>query len=150
MKLKVEPLESRHIEDILPRIHNPQSAMAQAMRENPHYAEMMRRAGPAGAFLVDGKTVAMAGVIDFDGTGRGVVWCGYAQDVLVPFVALHKFMMRCLAFYPRRRLEAYVAPGFRAGKRLVKAAGFQFEGVMRSFEADGSDMELWAIIREGA
>lgn len=148
MSIKVEILNDSHVDELAERMQKNQSDVARAMRDTPNYAAMMRAAGPCGAFLINGNVVAAAGLIDYEGTNRAVVWCAYAEDVKVPFIALHKYMIRKLNYFPRRRLEAYVDPAFKAAKRLVKAAGFEYEGLMKSFDAHGEDRELWALIRQ--
>lgn len=149
MKVEVQPLKQSHLADLLPRVQPRQAGQRAAMAEANH-ANLMTAAGPAAAFLVDGTVVSIAGLIDIPTTGRCIVWCVYAGDVLVPFVQLHKRMMAAMRMFPRRRYEAYIDPNWPAAKRLVKVEGFKYEGTMEAFECDGSDRELWALIKRGA
>ena len=149
MKIKAEPLTYEHVDDILPRIQERQQYLAVQIADNPLFANQVRAAGPAAAFVVNGQTVALAGLIDFPPTDRALVWCIFAADPIVPFWALLKKMLRCMRFYPRRRIEAAVDQEWKAARRLVSVAGFEREGIMRAYEADGSDRELWALISGG-
>ena len=146
MSIKIEPLEQMHILDIAERMMERHALIAVAMKANPGYAAMLRAAGPAFAYVIDGVVMAVIGFVDFGPSERCYVWCTFAADSGRYFGALVRCVMRTMKAIPRRRYEAYVDPTFDAGKRLVNIAGFKYEGLMHKFEADGSDRELWALV----
>lgn len=150
MKVDAQILEQWHLEDLLPRLQEGQQAFKVTLENVKTFGSLMRAAGPAAAFLIDGKVQAVAGLIDFHGTGRAVIWILFAEGNRRTFAALLQKMRRLMTFYPRRRYEAHVNPDWPQAKRLAKLGGFQFEGLMRGFEPDGSDRELWALVNKEA
>jgi len=149
-KIRIELLEAHHIAQLLPRIQELQAEIADAMRSDPFLVTLMRKAGPALAFISGNQVIAAAGLVDFPGTGRAHLWCIFASEIAGEFRGLFSLLMRLREFYPRRRYEAHISPDWPEAQRLVKAAGFVREGVMKSFNPDGSDKELWAFIKEDA
>lgn len=146
MSISVEILHKRHIDEIAPRLMDRHNGVAQAMQDSTGYVRMVEKVGPVAAFMVDGVVMAVAGLIDYTPSNRCFIWLAFAKDSGKHFVALLKVMRRTMAKFPRRRYEAYIEPGFSAGKRLAKIAGFEYEGLMRAFEGDGTDREMWAKI----
>lgn len=147
--IKAVELTNTLCEDLARRVQATDSDVARAMIDNPRYAEMVNRAGPAAAFLIDGVVMAAAGLIDYPGSGRAVIWCVFADGIKGKFAGLYKKMCRSLAHFPRRRLEAHIDPEFAAARRLVMSAGFRLEGLMLAFSGDGNDRELWARVKVG-
>ena len=147
MNIEAQILEQRHIDALAPRLQAGQAGQMRSLIENRGYASLMRAAGPCAAFLIDGQVAACAGLIDYPGTGRCVIWALYAGDMRRFFSVLYRKMLLTLKFYPRRRYEAYIDPTWRNARRLASTLGFTCEGLMKSFEPDGSDRELWALIQ---
>lgn len=150
MKVKAEILEQWHLESLLPRLQAGQREAIPALRDIQGFGATMRTAGPCASFSVDGIVVACAGLIDFQGTGRAVLWILFADGQRRVFSALIQKMRTLMQFYPRRRYEAYIDPTWPQSRRLAKLCGFKFEGLMEGFEADGSDKELWALVKKEA
>lgn len=146
MNIKIEALEKRHVDAILPRMPDRHASVTRAMQNNANYAAMVREVGPAAAFVVDGVVMALAGLVDFTPTDRCIVWCAFATDAGKCFKQLYYCMMRTMRIFPRRRYEAHIDPEFINGKRLVKAAKFRYECTMDCFNSDGSPSELWALV----
>jgi hypothetical protein len=146
MSIRVESLEQHHVEALAGRMMDRHGSIATAMLENKSYAAMMCAAGPCAAFLYDGVVVACAGLVDFTPSNRCFIWCAFANDCGFIFAPLILRMRAAMRMFPRRRYEAYIDPEFSNGKRLVKWAKFRYEGLMKSFEGDGADRELWALI----
>lgn len=149
MNIKIESLKAHHIAAIMPRLPDYHAGVARAMQENPNYAEMMSGVGPCAAFIFNGEVLAVAGLVDFTPSNRCFIWCCFATNAKQHFAKLVLAMRSAMRMFPRRRYEAYIHPEFANGKRLVKWAKFSYEGLMRSFEGDGSDRELWALVKEG-
>lgn len=149
MNIKMEQLTNAHVSAIAPRLMDRHGAIARAMSESPDYAGMMNAAGPCAAFIKDGRVLAIAGLVDFTPSNRCFIWCAFSRDCGRVFVPLIRTMRRAMAMFPRRRYEAYIDPDFSNGQRLVKWAKFKYEGLMESFEGDGSNRQLWALVREG-
>ena len=148
MKVRTEILEQRHIENLAARLQDKQAHLAWTFLNDRSQLALMRQSGPCAAFVVNGDVMACAGLIDYPGTNRCVIWAMFANDVKSVFAALYKKMYRSMCFYPRRRYEAYIDPAWKNARRFAALAGFECEGLMRSFENDGSDKELWALIRK--
>ena len=102
--------------------------------------------GHAFTALDDGKPIACAGLYEI-WPGRALAWTYLGVDSGPKFVALHREVRRHLDAAPWRRVEAYVEAGFANGHRWVLALGFEFEGLLRGFMADGRDMALYARVR---
>lgn len=71
----------------------------------------------------------------------GLVWAAVAKDAGRHMLWLHRATARYLeavqATHRLRRLEATVEKGFAVGCRWVELLGFEFEGEMRAFGANG-------------
>jgi hypothetical protein len=148
MKVKAEILEQRHLDALIPRLQRRQRDVIPALRDVSAFGSVMRQAGPCAAFTANGDVIACAGLIDFPGTGRAVLWILFSDGITCLFAALIQKMRALMNFHPRRRYEAYIDPSWPQARRLAKIGGFDCEGLMKSFETDGSDRELWALVRE--
>lgn len=148
MSIKVEYLTSEHVKAIIPRLMERHAHVARAMQANPDYARMLTSAGPCAAFLHNGIVMAIAGIVDL-APGRCFVHCAFSYDCRQAFIPLLRTMRAMLHNFPRHRYEAYVPVDFLAGYRLVRWAKFEYEGLMRGFADDGSDRELWALVKDG-
>lgn len=149
MKVKAELLEPHHIAQLLPKIQERQQGIAEAMRTDPFFVTLMRKAGPSLAFISGDQVIAAAGLIDFPPSGRAVLWCAFAGSITHEFGPLFRLLMTMREFYPRRRYEAHIDPDWPEAQRLVKAAGFVCEApLMRDFEGPGLHKQLWAYIKE--
>jgi RimJ/RimL family protein N-acetyltransferase len=60
---------------------------------------------------------------------------------------LHRATRRFIDLEPLRRLEASVEVGFPAGERWLELLGFEHEGPLRAFGANGEDHVRYARIQ---
>lgn len=150
MKIKVETLTQKHIDDLKFRLDPKQGELRDAMLTNTDYLKIVRAGGPTCAFLVDDEVMAVAGLIDYVGTGRAILWCAFADDCKEYFTQLFRRMKRTLEYFPRRRLEAIIDKDFEAGKRFARLGGFKFEAIKEAYNFNGTDAEEWVYINRGA
>lgn len=144
-EIKPELLEKHHIMQLLPRIQERQRDIPMAMQTDPFFVTLMRKAGPALAFVKGDQVLAAAGLIDFAGSGRAVLWCAFAGDIKHDFMALIRLLERMRIFYPRTRYEAHIDTDFNEAQRLVAAAGFVCEApMMTDYDGPGLHKQLWA------
>lgn len=146
MSFSIEPLGKHHIDAISSRLMDRHALVAAAMKANDGFSKMLSDAGPAYAYLFEGVVMAVIGFIDFGPSKRCCIWCTFTADSGRHFAGLVRCIIRTMKSIPRRRYEAYIDPTFDAARRLVKMAGFKYEGLMRAFESDGTDRELWALV----
>lgn len=120
-----------------------QQWISDAMK-NPQWFATMTGAGPCATFIDPHGVAAIAGIIEFKGTGRGMVWAIFACDSGKHFVSLYRKMRRAMLSVRLCRYEAYINPEFKQARRLASLSGFCLEGLMRRHE-NGIDKELWAL-----
>lgn len=149
-KIKVEMLEKHHLLQLIPKIQEKQLAIKLAMERDPFFVTLMRKAGPALAFVSGDQVIAIAGLVDYPDTGRAVLWCAFADDIVKDFLPLINKLKTMRTFYPRSRYEAHIDPEFIEAQRLVRAAGFVLEApIMRNFDGPGVHKQLWAYTEDG-
>lgn len=147
--LKVEMLEKHHVMQLLPKIQERQRDIPLAMQNDPFFVTLMRKAGPALAFVSGDQVLACAGLIDYVGSGRAVLWCAFAGDIKREFLPVVNLLKKMRTFYPRTRYEAHIDPDFIEAQRLVKAAGFTCEApMMTDYDGSGLHKQLWALTGE--
>ena len=95
----------------------------------------------------DGIIMACAGVHTF-WEGYGLCWAFVSAKVKPHMSALVWVMKDFLERVPFHRLEAAVDVDFRNGHRLMRALGFQREGVMRKYTVDKRDHVLYSIVKD--
>lgn len=78
--------------------------------------------------------------------GRGQLWALVSKYAGAHMVGLHRVVLEHIAQYGFNRVEATVDVGFKEGVRWIKMLGFEFEGYMKAYRPDGSDMLLFARI----
>lgn len=150
-KLYNEPLTQAHINELLPKIQGPQHEFASMFQANPNFVRDISSVGPMVAFSNEQGVIGAAGLIDFPGTGRAMLWTVFAANIVRDFAALYKQGVCILQeIHPRRRVEITIDPEFAEAKRLAKIAGFKYEGTMEAYDSTGKDYELWAKINRGA
>lgn len=95
------------------------------------------------------------------GTGAIVLCCGaiemrphlaHAWSMLSVDAPPHMFgiikrVRGFLDLLPHRRVEMNVRGGFAAGHKWARLLGFEREGIMRAYGADGEDHHLYARVR---
>lgn len=148
MKIEALVLEQKHLIDLVPKLQDRQFQQGVTMAADRNFTMVMRAAGPCAVFKTEGEVIGCAGLIDFPGTNRCVIWALFAANIRPHFRMLTRKMIALLNFYPRRRYEAYIDPHWPEAKRLVQMLGFQYEGLMKAFEADGADRELWGLVKK--
>jgi hypothetical protein len=132
----VVPFKPEHLYRV--PIQAAQIGAAKLINDNPRYGETLAVGGDAYTVLVDGEPVLCAGVLRLE-DGRGWVWALFAQHSGKYFVRLCRYMQRYLQCCNIRRIEAAIDCNFKEGVRLAEMMGFQKEGVMRKYGANGED-----------
>lgn len=138
------PFRKEHMVGLLAQ--PAQARMSQKI--SPEIAEMLEGT-PAFTALDGGVPVGAAGVM-LAGTGgyRGVAWAYLTKVPTRKFILIHKGVQQFLEGCYIPRLEMTVDCGFEAGHRWAYLLGFSLEAkVMRSWNAPGEDVSLYARIR---
>jgi hypothetical protein len=144
MKIKKKKLQAEDLQELLHRGIQPSQQWVKALFENPHWFKAMSQAGSCAAFSDERGITAIAGIVNFGATGRGMVWAIFAYDSGKHFVSLYRKMRLSMLSCGLKRYEAYIKPEFREAVRMAKIAGFKYEGLMVKHE-NGQDRELWAL-----
>jgi hypothetical protein len=104
------------------------------------------RVGTAYTAMSEGVPVACGGLFEI-WPNRAIAWTYLGIDCGREFQALHRHVMHKIVTAPWRRIESYVDASFVNGHRWMRVLGFEYEGLLRSFMADGTDMALYARVR---
>jgi len=144
MKISIEQLKVHHLISLDMRGVQPAQHWVVESMKNPQWFETMVNSGPCCAFLDPHGVAAIGGIIEFKGSGRGIVWAIFAHNSGEHFVSLYRKMRRAMLSVKLTRYEAYINPEFQQARRLASLSGFCREGLMRRHE-NGIDKELWAL-----
>lgn len=98
------------------------------------------------AFSRAGEPLACAGLMDI-WSGRAMAWSFISERAGPHMVGVTRAVKRFLDLKAPRRTEMYVDAGFEAGYRWAELLGFEREGYLKSFDADGRDQVLFARIK---
>jgi len=134
----IVPFKAEHLQGL-----RLQPAQMSAPLVTPEQAE---RLGQAYTALIADEPVACGGLYEL-WPGRALAWTYLGSGVGREFITLHRVVRGHLDTARWRRVEAYVDAGFTNGHRWVKALGFGFDGLLRGFMPDGSDMALYSRVR---
>lgn len=134
--IEVIPFHPDHLGLI--HIQDAQAGANKIIRDNPDYGKTLASQGDAYTVEVDGVPMLCAGVIRLD-DGRGWVWMLFASNSGRHFVRICRYVRRYLESCGLRRIEASIDCTFKEGIRLAKLMGFEIEGRMRQYGANGED-----------
>ena len=126
----------------------PKQAMLAGNLADPAYVAALVGSGNAYAALDGDHAVAFAGCLEL-WQGRAYLWSLMGEDSGPHMRTLVRAAAGYLRVAPWHRIEAAVASDFRAGHRLVRLLGFEFEGRMRAYAPDGADHDLYARVKNG-
>jgi hypothetical protein len=124
----------------------PKQAMLAGNLADPAYVDALVRSGHAYAALDGHHAVAFGGCIEM-WQDRAYMWSLIGEDAGPHMRMLVRAAEGFLKAALWRRIEVAVASDFRAGHRLVRLLGFEFEGRMRAFSPDGVDHDLYARVK---
>lgn len=146
MNVRIVPFEPWHLLTI--EVQPEQRINDQTLKDEANARELCA-AGPAFSVLAnDGSPIAILGIVG-RGPGRAVGWAVMAPAAFARFRLIHRGVKRFLELHDLRRLEIVVDKRHAASVRWALRLGFVHEGTMRSYAPDGSDMELYARVRDG-
>jgi len=136
--LIVTPLIPAHIRSIVPQL-------AQRGKIN---RDLSTYATPGASWTVwaDTEIIFCGGILPL-WPGRGYAWSILTERAGLHFIGLHRVVRHYLNESSLKRIEATVDADFLAGHRWIRALGFEFEGVLRAYNPNGSDSVLYARIR---
>lgn len=128
-----------------------------ALKLQPSQAQLAPRLGPDvleflggldayTAFAPDGEPLACAGLMEL-WPGRAMAWSFISGNAGRHMLGVTRAVRQFLDLKAPRRTELYVDAGFEAGYRWAGLLGFEREGYLKSFDADGRDQVLFARIR---
>lgn len=133
--------------DHFPRLRlQDNQASLQAVLTESYGADLVAQGGVAWAAVMDGEVIAAAGMFEV-WSGRALGWALFSDTALANFIAIHRVARKVLADCPWRRIEIAVDRNHAAGVRWAERLGFQREGLMRAYTADGRDCFLYARVR---
>lgn len=117
-------------------------------RLTPEYGKSIQVAGPCFTAVHNGAVLGCAGVVRM-WAGRDQAWALLGGECGRHFVGIVRGMARFLDAHPTHRVEAVVAHDFAQAHRMIQMLGFEHEGLMRGYMADGRDADLYARIKHG-
>lgn len=129
------------------RLQRKQAMLAGNLAD-PDYVAALVGSGHAYTALVDGRAIAFGGCLEL-WKDRAYMWSLIGEDAGPHMRVLVRATAGFLKAAPWRRIEAAVASDFRAGHRLVRLLGFEFEGRMKAYSPDGADHDLYARVKRG-
>ena len=129
------------------RLQRKQAMLAGNLAD-PDYVAALVGSGHAYTALVDGRAIAFGGCLELR-KDRAYMWSLIGEDAGPHMRVLVRATAGFLKAAPWRRIEAAVASDFRAGHRLVRLLGFEFEGRMKAYSPDGADHDLYAKVKHG-
>jgi len=106
----------------------------------------LSEAGLAWTAENEGEVIGIAGLAP-QWENRAIAWALISKSAGKHFHVIHRAVKRFLDVSSFRRIEANVDVGFEEGERWMKMLGFEYEGYMKAYRPDGSDMLLFARIR---
>jgi hypothetical protein len=144
--MMLEQLHPKHFNTMVLQgnLQESQSVFSEAM-ENEAY-QMQLCAHPGYAATHQGVVLAMGGVMPF-WQGRVFGWMLMGDNLGRRMAVVHRYVSRFLDEQDADRIETVVLDGFDAGHRWAQMLGFEWEGLMKKWGADGCDYHLYARVR---
>jgi hypothetical protein len=146
--VNVVPLTPAHLLAIRDRLQPAQAHLAGEI-DGDGYARMLIDNGPAFAVLRDGAPVAAGGVMD-DGRGKATAWSLLTPEAGPIMRTITRLVRGFFMAGQWRRAEIMVRADHIEGWRWARLLGFEFEGTLRKWGADGADYHVFSIIKEAA
>lgn len=141
--MHVIPYRSFHISAL--KIQSQQKYMDDIIK--PEYCKALESAGPAYT-VMDGCSVVACGGLAEQWATRATAWSLISEDVTGhKFARLHKMVLRFLASQDYPRIEMTVDHDFEQGHRWARLLGFRWEGLMKKYNPNGSDCDLYARVK---
>lgn len=141
--MRIEPFKPEHLTELLLQ---PSQAVMQPVLAQQDYGQMLYKAGPAYAAIIDDKVVACLGIIP-QWEGRAIAWGLVGSEAGKAFYGIHKAVKKFLDLQDYRRIETAVSTDFEQGHRWAQLLGFKNEGTMRAYTPDGRDCDLYARLK---
>lgn len=125
----------------------PQEAGVRTQEAYRDYLRAFSHRGPAVTGWKDGKPVACGGIcLQWQGVGEAWVLCGTDVERM-PLTAIRQ-IVKHLELFTRDlelwRVQATVAADWDLARKFVEKLGFEAEGRMRKYMADGKDAIMYA------
>ncbi len=140
--MEIRPFHVKHLEAM--KLQPSQARNAE--RLTPELLAWIGTLEAYTAFSPTGEPMACAGLMDI-WPGRAMAWSFISEGAGRHLIGVTKAVKRFLELKAPRRTELYVDAGFEAGYRWAELLGFEREGYLKSFDADGRDQVLYARIR---
>lgn len=141
--MNIVPFAPEHLRALV--LQDAQAWMGPMLQHD--YGESLRRGGPCFTAMDGDHVLACAGVLRM-WENRDYAWALLAQDCGAHFVGIYRGIKRFLDLHDTRRVETAVDSKFAAGHRLMELLGFEREGLMRAYLADGRDCDLYARVKD--
>ena len=125
--MRIEPFKPEHLTGLLLQ---PSQAVMQPVLTQQDYGQMLYKAGPAYAVILDNNVVACLGIIP-QWEGRAIAWGLIGSEAGKAFFGIHKAVKRFLDLQQYHRIETAVSTDFEQGHRWAQLLGFENEGCKR-------------------
>lgn len=109
------------------------------------YGMAIKQAGECFTATSDGKPIATVGLFHF-WPGRRYAWAFLADDFCACKLSLTRAIHRWLRYHGQGRIETAVQCHDPKAIRWAEGFGFQREGLMRRWDANGNDCYMYARI----
>jgi hypothetical protein len=136
----VVPFKSLHLAAM-----NVQPAQARELVHLPPGALERLAEHPSLTGLYQGEPVACFGIVP-DTLGSATMWAFLSADSGRHMLMFTRSALRFLELYPFRRVEATAPVEFGPGCKWLELLGFENEGRMRRYGADGADHYRYARV----
>ena len=120
-------------------------AFMQGQIESPGYTKTLAD-GQAFTLISDGVPMFCAGLIPI-WSGRALAWALVHKDAGKHMRHIVRGVRGFLDSAEPKRIEALVDDGFTQGVHFMQILGFKEEGLMRSFNENGSDCRLFSRVK---
>ena len=137
------PYRHFHLASLTPQ--EAQATMAELIK--PEYAKALEIAGPAWTVMDGSEVLACLGLAEQWPT-RAQAWTILSNNLTGRrFAKFHAMVMRGLGMQSYTRIEMTVDHEFEQGHRWAKLLGFEWEGLMRKYNPNGMDCDLYARVK---
>lgn len=141
--MRLVKFKAEHLQKI--RLQDAQKDFA-IQFENPAYGMALEQTTHSYTGIHDGEIIFCAGAQEV-WENRALVWALLSESAPKHLRQIHKYTSAFLAQAKWKRMETTVENSFKQGHRWAKLLGFEPEGLMRSYAADGTDYMLYARVK---
>lgn len=137
--MEIMAFKAEHLNEIL--LKDPQPGL------NPAQAEYIERTQPySWTVKHEDKVLGCGGVVHRSET-RGEAWAVIDRQARKHFMTLTRIALSILGSSSLTRIEATASADRKENWHWLQLLGFEFEGIMKKYNPNGSDAALYARIK---